>query len=528
MNPDGVSYLDIASETLRAGPLALVNSYWSPLYPALIAFWEWVCRPSSFQEFAYIHALNAILYAGAAISFAYFLRELIRLRFAAGRDAARDSIFIAFGFAVFFRFMNMDVNAFVVTPDLLVATAAFLSAGLFLRVLRGRSDSIAFVALGAAIAAGYLAKSAMLPAGAALLCILLLWSPRSKSHRHGVLIAAGVALILCAPLILLVSKRLGRPSISETGRLNYLWFVDGLPVFQGWTGTLGGDMPEHGPRIVAEDPKIIEFASPIPGTYPLWYDPAYWYAGAKARIDLMRQLHVIRNTLGFYRDMFADLRLLMEGLVVLLIFTYVRRKRPGRADLLLLLWPVAVLSMYALVWTEPRFIAPFMVISWLTAYNAVFAQAREERILLAVLAVVMLASSVRQTFLAERKVLLPGPSYASPYTYVWMPVPPNISPDQIAARKLMAAGIKTGDAIATVGPAFADFYARIARVHVVAEVVEIDKFWRLQPEAAAALERKLAGTGAKALIAKNKPKGFQAGVWEDVPGTIYSMLLLRD
>jgi len=287
-------------------------------------------------------------------------------------------------------------------------------------------------------------------------------------------------------------------------------------------------MPQHGPRIVTDDPETLEFASPIPGTYPLWYDPGYWYAGATARFDFVRELHVIRSAFGFYRGIFGDFRLLLEGLVVLGIFAYVRRHRPRNVESLLLLWPIAVLSMYALVWTEPRFIAPFLVIFWLGAYAALFTHAAEERILLALLAGVMLASNVRQTFAPERKILVPGQSYMSPYTYVWMSVPPDIPPDQIAARELIAAGIRAGDAIATVGPAFADFYARMARLRVVAEVADMRKFWRLEPEAAAAVERNLAATGAKALIAKNRPKDFQAGLWHDIPGTIYSMLRLRD
>src|ERR1039458_10094234 len=46
MNPDGLSYLDMASRSLRDGPQNLVNGYWSPLYPALIGLGLFVLRPS--------------------------------------------------------------------------------------------------------------------------------------------------------------------------------------------------------------------------------------------------------------------------------------------------------------------------------------------------------------------------------------------------------------------------------------------------------------------------------------------------
>jgi hypothetical protein len=520
MNPDGISYLDMASEVLRSGPGALVNPHWSPLYPALIAFWEWLFRPSRFHEFAYIHALNAVLYVLAAVAFAYFMRQLTQFRSGAVRV-----VFVAFGFAVFFRYINMDMTAFVVTPDLLVAAAAFVCAGLSLRILRGEADWRTSLAFGAALAAGCFAKSVMLPAGIALLSIVWLWSPRSPSQRKIVLIAAAIMCLSYAPQVVLVSRRVGHFSLSETGRLNYLWWVNGKP-FQGWTGTPGRDAPAHGPRILADSPKTIEFGSPVPGTYPLWYDPAYWFAGVKAQFDLKRQLQVISHSLQFYRGIFADLRLPLEGLTVLLILLYVRRRRPARTELLFLLWPVAVLSMYALLFTEPRYIAPFVVLFWTAAYNAVFTPAEESRILLALIAGFMLVSSARETVSPERRIVAPG-NIDAPHIFFWMTTPSDNSPDQIAARELSVMGLKAGDAIATVGDAFGHFYARMARVRIVAEVVNAAEFWTLSPDAAATIEQKLAGTGARALIATNRPKAFQSGLWQDIPGTAYSLLSLR-
>src|SRR5208282_1563795 len=58
MNPDGLSYLDLASEALAGGPSKLLNSYWSPGYPALIGIAMLVFRPSADQEFALIHFVN--------------------------------------------------------------------------------------------------------------------------------------------------------------------------------------------------------------------------------------------------------------------------------------------------------------------------------------------------------------------------------------------------------------------------------------------------------------------------------------
>jgi hypothetical protein len=58
-------------------------------------------------------------------------------------------------------------------------------------------------------------------------------------------------------------------------------------------------------------------------------------------------------------------------------------------------------------------------------------------------------------------------------------------------------------------------------LHFVAEVVDEANFWRLRPEAAGNGEAKLAEARAKALIAWYRPKGFQAGPWQDIPGMGY-------
>jgi hypothetical protein len=52
MNPDGLSYLDIASQAVQIGPSALISTYWSPGYPALISLALLVVRPSPQSEFA--------------------------------------------------------------------------------------------------------------------------------------------------------------------------------------------------------------------------------------------------------------------------------------------------------------------------------------------------------------------------------------------------------------------------------------------------------------------------------------------
>jgi hypothetical protein len=528
MNPDGISYLDIADNVLRSGPSALVNAHWSPFYPALIALWLLLFRPSPFHEFASIHALNALLYFVTAVSFGYFLRQLrAASQPVVSSNLIEESIFFAFGYALFFHFMNTDNTAIVVSPDLLLACGAFLSGGLFFQIMRGTDSRRPYIALGIVIAIGYLAKSLMLPAGIILLAVLAVPATPAVRHRRRLALAGLVMLVLSAPQIALVSLHVGHVSISETGRLNYLWWVNGIRQFEGWTGTPGGDVPVHGPRTILAKPKVLEFAQPIPGTYPLWYDPAYWYAGAKPRTSLREQIHVIRSNLRFYHLIWPDLRYPLEGLVVLAVLAYAGRNRLRHPELIFLIWPCAVLGMYALLFTEYRYAAPFLVLIWVAGYSAVLNRIDQaQRILLVILVCVVLVPVFREFFAQERRISKPG-SKESPFTYAYLAPSQDPSEDAVVAQALQRSGTKAGDHIATVGPAFLDYFARISRVRVIAEIEEPDEFWNAPLPAVQTAERVLAQAGAKILVAKDRPPGFQAGLWRKIEGTQYSVLRLN-
>lgn len=513
MNPDGISYLDIASSALEHGPRGLVNAYWSPLYPALITLWELIIRPSPAQEFASVHALNGIIYFAAAITFGFFLRELILYRAPERGPLWKQGAFIAFAFAIFFCYLNADVTPWVVTPDVLLAAIYFAAAGLFFRILREPGEPHTYVVLGCVLAVGYYTKSILLPAAIVLLGILFVCRCRSRAHRKNGFIAAVVLLMVCAPHIALVSSRAGHLSIGETGRLNYLWWVQGIRKAQGWTGTPGGDVPVHGPRVVMRDPEVLEFGRPIGGTYPLWYDPSYWYAGAKVRFNLQDQLATLRFSLSFYKRHFDDLlRYPLAGLVALIVLAAITRTRPSAAECWFILWPVAILIMYALLLTEHRYIAPCLILFWTGAYSVLLARnGTIERLLLILLAGLILAPRIVEFQNTYRKLS-----------------PPTGEPGNVVmARDLHQIGIAPGDPIATVGLPFGQDYARIARLRIVAQISDATQFWSLPPETAAEVEQAIANTGAKILVGSGRPPGFQPDRWRAMPGAPYTVLPLR-
>ena len=505
MNPDGISYLDLASAALANGPSGLVNAHWSPFYPALIALWELVTRSSPMQEFASVHALNAIIYFAAAISFGFFLRELILSRAPERGNLSGQNAFIILGFALFFFYLNINITPFAVTPDILMAAIQFAAAALFFRNARGPGELSGYIALGCFLAAGFYTKSIMLPAGLVLLGALFLCQRRSPKHLRNVLVAAVVMFLMCAPQILAVSQRVGYPSISETGRLNHLWWVQHIRPFAGWTGTPGGDMPMHGPRVLMADPEVLEFGQPIGGTYPLWYDPTYWYAGAKTHFNLKDQWAAFRFSIFYYE--FRDLLAPLIGLVVFVGLAIFARRRPNQIELWFLLWPLSILTMYALLIAEHRYVASSLILFWVGAYSALLrGNSKSERVIMVLLAGVLFISGLTQFQRRYRAFSLPG--------------------NAAVAMHLSQIGIRAGDPIATVGEGFSHHYARLARVHIVAQITDEHGFWLLAPDKVAAVERAIAGTGAKVLLGRGRPADFQPDRWRVIPGSSYSALML--
>lgn len=94
LNPDGVSYLDLARVLMSGDRAPFVQGYWSPLYPALVAMLSVVTAGSSAAWIAAAHVLNGIVaIAAAVLLWRWTLRAarplLARFVFAAFLIAAR-------------------------------------------------------------------------------------------------------------------------------------------------------------------------------------------------------------------------------------------------------------------------------------------------------------------------------------------------------------------------------------------------------------------------------------------------------
>jgi hypothetical protein len=519
MNPDGLSYLDLASEAVHAGPARLLSGYWSPGYPALLTLALALFHPSADREVPLIHLVNFVIFALTLGAFQYFLRGWLALTAGITNDKEKSET-IPFAFFLFLWFTLEYVGVGEVTPDLCVAALIFLAAGITCRLSLPGSGGKLYLALGIAFGFAYYAKAAMFPLSALFLAGLLLYPPSRCVTRPKLLLSLAVFLVMAAPLVAVLSTRVGKLSFGETGPLNYAWYVNGLPKFTGWAdvSTDAYGTPQHPPRKLMEKPLILEFASPIQGTFPLWYDPSYWNAGARVRFDLRRQVAALRNTLREFKSMISQMTVFLSGAVVLFILVAYESRLSNlpRYASWLLIWPLAAMSMYALVHVESRFLGSFFVLLWIVVFGVLTSRLPRTvgwaTVGLAVCATV--AGAVMIPFLAH----LAGAGVRS----VRGLIHPQEPDYEIVAGRLRDLGLRSGDRLAIVGHEYDPYYAQYARLRVVAEIPDADEFWNLSAPELKSVSDRLAAIGVKAIVAANRPGVRVSGA---VP---YTVLLLPD
>ncbi len=299
---DGVSYLDMANAYFRGDWKMAINGYWSPLYSWLLGLPLFVFKPSSYWESTVAHLANFAIYVVALFCFEFFLKALIRFHqtthgFGNGGEPLPEWVWWALGYTLFlYSFLPHMLSLGFVTPDLCVAALVYLAAGILLRLRTGERGWTAFAAFGAALGIGYLAKTVMFPLAFVFLGTALFGARGRRRAEPRVLIALATFLLVGGPLVAAISQSKGRLTFGDSGRITYASFVSPIEDFVHWRGEQEGTgRPKHPTRKILGSPPMYEFATPIGGAYPPWYDPSYWNEGVVPHVTLKGQLKILRK-----------------------------------------------------------------------------------------------------------------------------------------------------------------------------------------------------------------------------------------
>jgi 4-amino-4-deoxy-L-arabinose transferase-like glycosyltransferase len=524
--PDALSYLDMAGYFARADWAHAVNAYWSPLYPLLLTLALKIVQPAPYWEFALLHAVNWLIFVVALGCFEFLLRELLRARLHAeqalpgqGGASFSQTGLAALGYALFVWTALFLIGVRQETPDMLMAACVYVMAGLLLRIRRGCNGWLSFIALGVTCGIGYWAKAPLFVLSFVIFAVAVLAAGQFKRVWPRALVALAIFLALCSPWISAISKAKGRLTFGESGRLNFMWVINDVHFLHGQEGADVRGVFAHPPRKLFARPAVYEFATPVAGTYPPWYDPSYWYDGAAGHFKLRGQLAALgTSAAAFYWLFFSDaLCGLVAGMLILLWLSKPRAWLTGVWRYAHLLAPaLAGLAMFSLIHVEPRYIASFIVLFWLALWASVRLPDGESArrlfsaitfVLVTLLLFITLASSASE---AARALGSLRDGAGAAQHEQWR-----------VAQGLSQLGLHPGDRVAVIGDAQRAFWARLGGTPIIADVPEREAatFWAAAEPVKAAVLSALATTGAKVVVADKPPNCPTPSNWQQLNET---------
>lgn len=495
VNPDGISYLDL-SDGYKAGDWSTIaNAHWSPAYPLLLA----TLIPKSLRwtswEPIVVHIINGWLFLLAFATFEVFLNELaltnrnaraaLNLDTAAGRFTAH---------MIFLWCALVLITIRGVTPDMLLAVIGFAIAIYVIRIRSKRATTGTFVVFGVLLGLAALTKSMMLSVSILLLGVLVLYDQR-------IIFSALTFVIVISPQLAAITTKTGHWNFSDSGSIVYALKVNGISKFSSAPS-------------ISESPRAYAFATDKANeTYPIWDDPAKWYSRAAIKYDSATQLDAL------VRNIIVDAGISLKIFVPLLIVFLCRDWTVPLRNKLLVMLSLVVLGGYALLYSEARLIGFWIALGSISLLAGITLDPRLDKI-------------------GKRTVyLIAAISGVSFVTYV---ISQSFSerPDRgLNARdiqsevavSLNALGIPPGSKVALIGDESDIYWARLARVQIVAQIPLSDasEYWPLSEGARDDVNRWIGMTGASALVASWTSPATPIEGWTPVRGSRYSIFPLK-
>jgi hypothetical protein len=531
IDPDTISYLDMADAYLRGDWSMAINGHWNPFYTWILCLMQLLVKPNPYWEFPAVYVLNFGIYVAGLACLHFFLCQLAHYNtYLSTRPAGQGTVIIplwalfAFGYLLYI-WTSLNLIGFGQGADLCIANFVYLAFGLLLWIGTEHTNWKPFALLGLVLGCGYLTKSIMLLLTFVFLAIsLCLGADLRKALPRGML-AFLVFVAVASPFIAALSQSKGRWTVSDTGPQNYAFYVcmgsedSFIPPYFHWQGDIPNcGTPSHPTRKIYTTPAVYEFGTPFRATYGAWYDPSYWYEGVVPHINFRNQIHVLRVHAEEYFKLFVCKQpALIVGLGIL---GWMRRTWRNHANNIATQWlwlmpAVAALSLYAIVHAEWRYIGAYVTILWLGLYTGVRLPDSHDAssLLTGVIVSVVLATSFSTTLpesLDDVRDIVHG-QRGSNDVYVRV------------AKGLQELGIQPGDKVASIGNTFlASRWARVARVHIVAEITPKDApdYWQADATTKAQVRAVLANRGVRAIVTdsplKDGPNDDSEAHWQQI------------
>ena len=518
VSADSISYLDMSDAVMPGGNWhRLINGVWSPLYPFFLGLFRRLLHVSPQEEIAAGHLLNIVFFLFAFVCFEQLLSAVAHIvDFPSPEEEPVRSLpawmYVPTGYALFLWGAISQISLGRLRPDMLMSGFLYLAVAMLCRMQRAPARWSQYMALGAILGVGYLAKAPMLPIGILILAASLLtvenWRPALKMA-----LASGTLMLVIGSLYFVpLSLELEHFSLGESSTFNYAVHVNG--VGPSWysqnLGSARGTLLRS-PEKIFFDPAAYWFAIPTPVTHPLRFDPSYWTLGVHPHFAWNSQWRAVTRSSFVLRKSLRELSI--AGIAVL-VLAFLAGGGKGIRISVMKLWPLwciglAGCAMYVLISVEPRYVGAFLVLVWF-ALLAGFLLPRwhgREVALLITLAVVL--TSLHFTWRQASSGT--GSSQSNQ--------------DFEAAQQLTRFGLRAGDRVARISSMPNDLgVERILRTQIAGEVdnTSTSAFWDLPLATQQDMLRLFHTRGAEAVIATNPSlRGDNRLEWQRLGTTQY-------
>jgi hypothetical protein len=260
------------------------------------------------------------------------------------------------------------------------------------------------------------------------------------------------------------------------------------------------------------------------------FDPGYWTSGLQPTITLPGQVRAIATNLMAYFDLFVRTQGGFLAIVALLASMSLSRSSRSRSidlELVLIMWALVALGMYSLVYVADRYIAPFTVLFWSGLLGLITLPNQHQYRRLVATGAALLVAFVWINIGAMNLEGLAGVTGFTPLSESG--VPQNQFSDghetdhRAVAEGVLAQGLERGDKIGFIGYSFTAYWARLARLNIVAEIYPEDlaAFWDANTQKQEEVLRAFAAAGVTAVVAEPLPSRPIPVGWEVVGPTGY-------
>jgi hypothetical protein len=526
MNVDGMSYLDVGDSFFRRDWANAVNAWWSPLYPWTLGIFLGLTKPSARWEFPLVHLVNFGVFVAALFAFRFLLHAFLafgseRISKATPSDgqALPEWALVLLAYPIFWWTALEGETLYLVSPDLAVMAYFCLATGMLLHLRR--DDALwKFAAFGLILGIGYWTKTVLFPLGLITLAIAYWWRRSSPGWGRGMLAAGLVFLCASAPLILLLSHQKGRFTFGDSGKGTYAMAVSPRTSPRNWQGEIpGGGTPIHPTRQLLRHPPLFEFDGPVVGTYPPWTDPSYWNEGLQSHFNLEAQMETLASTAPSEARLLLRVRPELVAAVIVLALLSGPLWLGGLREL----WPllamsVAGMGIYLPILEVDRYLGGFVLVLFLTLIAAVRLRPEVQKsgayVAVAVFIVMALATADYTVRVAMNHMAIPGTGPNS----AWQEV--------VAAEQLQRMGAQPGDKVAVITDGSGAFWARLAKLRIVAEIMDgnngTKEFWEAPEEVQHQVYDIFAHTHAKLVVTECPPAPpTTPSGWQKIPDTRY-------